>query len=216
MSKNHLPILYSFRRCPYAIRARLAIKVSDIEVELREVILSDKPDKMLACSPKGTVPVLQLADGIVIDESLDIMEWALKLQDPENCLPHNKNELTETNRLIDFNDNEFKQRLDRYKYSVRFPEQSREYYREQCEVFLQQLEDMLSANKYLLGNKISMADLAIFPFIRQFANVDNNWFYQTQHEKLQQWLEQMLALPLFNKVMDKYAQWTEDQDPLVF
>ena len=216
MSKNHLPILYSFRRCPYAIRARLAIKVSDIEVELREVILSDKPEKMLACSPKGTVPVLQLADGIVIDESRDIMEWAFKLQDPENCLPHNKNESAETNRLIDFNDNEFKQHLDQYKYSVRFPEQSREYYREQCEGFLQQLEDMLNANKYLLGNKISMADMAIFPFIRQFANVDNNWFDQTQHEKLQQWLEQMLALPLFNKVMDKYAQWTEDQDPLIF
>jgi len=216
MSKNQLPILYSFRRCPYAIRARLAIKTSTIEVELREVMLSNKPEQMLACSPKGTVPVLLFPDGSVIDESRDIMEWVLKQQDPESWLPNNKNDAEETKRLIDFNDNEFKQHLDRYKYSDRFPEQSAEYYREQCEGFLQQLENKLNTNKYLLGSKISMLDMAIFPFIRQFAHVDKNWFDQTQYKKLQQWLEQMLALPLFKKVMDKYAQWTEDQDPLIF
>ena len=216
MSKNKLPVLYSFRRCPYAIRARLAIKASTFEVELREVILSNKPQQMLACSPKGTVPVLQLADGTVIDESRDIMEWALKQQDPENWLPNNTFDIEETRRLIDFNDNEFKGHLDRYKYSDRFPEQPEEYYRQLCEGFLQQLEDKLNSNTYLLGNKLTMVDMAIFPFIRQFAHVDKNWFDQTQYKKLQQWLELMLALPLFNKVMNKYALWTDGQDPVIF
>ena len=135
-----LPILYSFRRCPYAIRARLAIYVSNTKVELREVKLADKPKELISCSPKGTVPVLQLTDGTIIDESKDIMLWALNKNDPNNWLVSRKVEKQETNRLIDINDNEFKQYLDHYKYADRFPEQTIEYYRQQGEVFLQLLE----------------------------------------------------------------------------
>lgn len=132
---KQLPILYSFRRCPYAIRARLAIKVSSINIELREVQLSNKPKELLECSPKGTVPVLQLPDGAVIDESYDIMLWALKQHDPQKWLPKNLDDLLEMDRLINFNDGEFKQHLDHYKYADRFPQQSMDNYRQQAELF---------------------------------------------------------------------------------
>ncbi|MBL4608262.1 MAG: glutathione S-transferase [Pseudomonadales bacterium] len=213
---NHLPILYSFRRCPYAIRTRLAVKSSGIHVALREVVLANKPKEMLACSPKGTVPVLQLVDGTVIDESRDIIMWALEQSDPQSWLPNHVHDEKETLRLIDCNDYEFKLYLDKYKYADRFPEQSIEYYRQQAEVFLRQLEDKLHNNLYLLGNDISLADIAIFPFIRQFAHVDKNWFDQSEYKKLQKWLAYFLALPLFNDVMKKYPRWTDDQAVLAF
>ncbi len=202
-----LPILYSFRRCPYAIRARLAIKVSNIEVELREVLLADKPKELLACSPKGTVPVLVLPDGTVIDESRDIMLWALTQQDPQNWLSSHFTQQDEINRLIDINDTEFKQHLDHYKYADRFPEQSMESYRQQAESFLRQLEEKLTKNQYLVANEISLADIAILPFIRQFASVDKAWFYQTEYKNLQVWLDNLLADNLFSEVMKKCSRW---------
>lgn len=201
---SELPILYSFRRCPYAIRARLAIKVSNIEVELREVALSNKPKEMLVCSPKGTVPVLVLADGIVIDESRDIMLWALTQNDPQNWLTSDKCIQKETSILIDTNDNEFKQHLDHYKYSDRFPEYPMETYRQQAEVFLQQLENKLNQNQYLTGDNVSLADMAILPFIRQFAYVDKDWFDKTQYRKCQIWLDQLISSTLFSEVMKKH------------
>lgn len=146
------PILYTFRRCPYAIRARLAIGVSGVEVELREVDLRDKPQAMLDCSPKGTVPVLQLADGSVIDESLDIMRWALAINDPMGWC----NETSEALALIAQNDSSFKQNLDRYKYADRHPEHSAEYYRGQAELFLLLLDTRLAEQKYLMGNQVDM------------------------------------------------------------
>lgn len=205
--KPELPILYSFRRCPYAIRARLAIKVSNVQVELREVLLSDKPQEMLACSAKATVPVLQLSDGMVIDESLDIMQWALTQHDPQHWLPDNPIRRGEVNRLIDMNDTEFKHHLDHYKYSDRFPEQSMLSYRKQAEEFLLQLDKILQQQPYLTGCTISLADIALLPFIRQFANVDKTWFYQTSYKKLQTWLDHLLATTLFNDVMKKYPRW---------
>ena len=202
-----IPILYSFRRCPYAIRARLAIKASNIQVELREVVLADKPKELLICSPKGTVPVLVLTDDTVIDESRDIMWWALTQQDPHNWLGSTDTQWDEMNHLIDINDTEFKQHLDHYKYADRFPEQSAECYRQQAESFLQQLEAKLRKNQYLMTDKISLADMAIFPFVRQFAFVDKKWFEQTEYKKLQIWLDNVLADKLFIEVMQKYSRW---------
>jgi len=198
-----LPILYSFRRCPYAIRARLAIKTSQVKVELREVLLKDKPKEMLAISPKGTVPVLLLPNDQVIAESKEIMLWALSQNDPNNWLDNSQN----ATALINHNDHQFKPHLDRYKYADRYPEKPREFYREQVVSFLNLLDQKLKVNPYLLADKISLADMAIFPFIRQCAFVDKHWFDQTSYSNLQKWLEKMLTSRLFNSVMEKYSKW---------
>lgn len=192
-----LPILYSFRRCPYAMRARMALKYSGISVEIREVKLNNKPQEMLNYSPKATVPVLILPNGEVIDESLDIMLWAISQHDPNNW------QLEGFKQLIDENDSVFKQHLDKYKYSVRYPEHSPEYYRQQGEIFLQQLEQNLEQHKYLLCDQITIADVAIFPFIRQYAHVDKQWFDQTPYRQLQTWFDEFLQSDLFNAVMKK-------------
>ena len=211
-----LPILYSFRRCPYAIRARMAIKYSGITVEHREVVLADKPEDMLLKSTKGTVPVLVLPDGKIIDESHDIILWALATKDPENWLPKNKIISQKTNELIDTNDGSFKKHLDHYKYSVRFPDQPAENYRAQAEKFLQELDNLLENSRFLLGEKITMVDIALFPFIRQFAFVDKNWFGQSPYKKLQGWLNHFLQLKLFAEVMKKYPKWSPGNDIIEF
>lgn len=216
-SKLILPVLYSFRRCPYAMRARMALKVSGCAVHLREVVLRDKPQALLECSAKGTVPVLVLPNGTVIDESRDIMHWALSQNDPEHWLPRQNDELsTLILQLLDFNDDIFKNNLDRYKYPNRYPEQHPEYYRIQGEQFLAMLEDRLNMHQFLMGNKVSMADSGIFPFIRQFANVDRNWFDQAPYPQLQAWLEYFIQSELFNAVMEKYPRWEENSEPIVF
>lgn len=207
MNSLQLPILYTFRRCPYAMRARLAIAVSEIQVEMREVVLSNKPKELLECSAKATVPVLQLTDKTVIDESFDIMLWALNQYDPENWLSKDILNENETNRLINFNDNEFKQHLDKYKYASRFPEEKMESYREQGEIFLILLEDKLNKIKYLISDSVSLADIAIFPFVRQFAYVDIEWFEKSKYKKLQAWLNYLLESKLFEQVMKKYPRW---------
>ncbi|MEE8387805.1 MAG: glutathione S-transferase [Acidiferrobacterales bacterium] len=210
------PILYSFRRCPYAIRARLAIRVSGIQVELREVLLADKPEEMLACSAKGTVPVLLLPDGSVIDESWDIMLWALKQNDPEHWLPSDAAVMDEIAGLVEQNDGEFKQSLDRYKYADRFPEQPMETYRQQGELFLQHLEARLAQTRYVVGAKLTVGDMALLPFIRQFANVDREWFDQTPYLKLRAWLELLLESPLFSDVMIKIPRWVSGNPAHLF
>lgn len=206
--------LYSFRRCPYAMRARLGILFAGLQVELREIVLKNKPAQMLAISPKGTVPVLQLSDGTVIEESREIMEWALEQQDPQTLLDIKT--LIQANALIDKNDNEFKYWLDRYKYADRHPEMTQEQYRKQGEVFLQVLEELLTENPYLLGDKVSIADIGIMPFVRQFAHVDREVFYSLDYPNLQQWLIKWLEHPLFLQVMIKYQPWQEDDDVVVF
>jgi glutathione S-transferase len=200
---NPLPILYSFRRCPYAIRARLAIAYAGIPVEIREVQLKHKPEQMLAISPKGTVPVLQLPDGKVIEESLDIMRWTLPQNDPDNWLDTGEG----SERLIQWNDGDFKYYLDRYKYADRYPEFPESYYRSQAELFLAELESKLSLNTYLGGNHLSLLDAAIFPFIRQFAAVDNQWFQSSEYRHLNNWLSGLLVSDLFALVMVKYSVW---------
>jgi glutathione S-transferase len=197
-----LPILYSFRRCPYAIRARLAITYAGIPVEIREVQLKQKPEQMLAISPKGTVPVLQLTDGKVIDESLDIMRWALAQNDPEHWLDTDN----DTDRLILWNDGEFKYYLNRYKYADRYTELRPSQYRSHAEKFLIALESKLSQTLYLGGSHFSIVDAAIFPFIRQFAAVDKPWFASQPYQNLNKGLTRLLASDLFVSVMS--LKWT--------
>ena len=206
------PILYSFRRCPYAIRARLAIKASALDVELREIKLSNKPEEMLACSPKGTVPVLILPNGTVIDESKDIMEWALNQSDPNNWLTDDITVQQKVENLIYYNDNEFKKYLDLYKYADRYPENTVEYYRQQGEVFLKKLECKLNETKFILKEDITFVDMAVFPFIRQFAFVDKDWFDNSQYTKLKKWLESILETSLFNDVMKKHPLWSKEDN----
>lgn len=183
------------------MRARMALRYANVEVEIREISLRHKPAHMLQVSPKGTVPVLILSDGTVIDQSLDIMLWALNLADADGWL---NADAEQTSALIHENDVSFKQSLDRYKYAERFPEHSAEFYRAQGEIFLMRLETLLVKNTFLLGTKVSLADIAIFPFIRQFAAVDADWFDSSRYAHLKVWLQVLVASDLFCKVMEKY------------
>ncbi len=210
-----LPILYSFRRCPYAMRARLALSYA-LEVnalELREVILKNKPQALLDISPKATVPVLQLVDGTVIDESLDIMQWALFINDPDNWLLIDKE--SEVRELVAQNDGEFKWALDHYKYSDRH-EESEEHYRTLGDAFLNKLNERLQKNVFLMGEKASFADVAIFPFIRQFAHVDKSWFFAGEHKALINWTNYWLESDLFKNIMKKNPGWKEEGESLLF
>ncbi|WP_019612926.1 glutathione S-transferase [Psychromonas ossibalaenae] len=208
---NHT--FYSFRRCPYAMRARLALAVSLQTVNLREIILQQKPSEMLTVSAKGTVPVLQLTDGTVLDESLDIMAWALEKSDPDGWL---KNDLSEMLTLIDENDFEFKPWLDKYKYAERFPEYPVSYYRQQAEDFIFILENRLVNKPYLFGENISLADMAIFPFIRQFSGVDKNSFEQSPYVNVKTWLDNLINSSLFEQIMEKYPLWLESGEQISF
>lgn len=191
--------LYSFRRCPYAMRARMALRYSGVPVEIVEVSLKAKPAEMLAISPKGTVPVLN-AEGRVIDESLEIMRWALAQNDPDGWLLEDDARIAE---LIEANDQGFKVHLNRYKYAERYPEQPMEVYRAQGELFLQRLDELLTDREYLLADHPSLADIALLPFVRQFAHVDREWFAQTPYLRLQAWLQRFLESDLFTSVMKK-------------
>jgi len=202
-------IFYSFRRCPYAMRARLAICYSQVEVEIREVVLKDKPTSLLAYSPKGTVPVLVTSDKQIIDESRDIMYWALLQHDSDDWLRHNQPHLQkQMTSLIDENDNEFKVILDKYKYADRHPEYTEAEYRQQGSYFLNQLELLLTLHNNLIDDEISLADIAIFPFIRQFAGVDKDWFEQSPYPKVRTWLSRHTNSALFRDIMYKYPQWS--------
>lgn len=191
--------LYSFRRCPYAMRARMALRYCGVPVEIIEVSLKAKPAEMLAISPKGTVPVLD-ADGRVIDESLEIMRWALAQNDPQDWLLSGDARVAE---LIEANDQVFKVHLNRYKYAERYPEQPMEVYRAEGEMFLRRLEEFLEGRDYLLTDHPSLADVALMPFVRQFAHVDREWFAQTPYVRLQAWLQRFLESELFTSIMKK-------------
>ncbi|ANH98552.1 Glutathione S-transferase [Pseudomonas koreensis] len=191
--------LYSFRRCPYAMRARMALRYSGVPVEIVEVSLKAKPAEMLAISPKGTVPVLD-ANGRVIDESLEIMRWALAQHDPQGWLLGGDPRIAE---LIEANDQAFKVHLNRYKYAERYPEQPMEVYRAEGALFLQRLEELLTDRDYLLTDHLSLADVALLPFVRQFAHVDREWFAQTPYLRLQAWLQRLLESELFTAIMKK-------------
>lgn len=206
--------LYSFRRCPYAMRARLGILFAELQLELREITLKNKPAEMLAISPKGTVPVLQLVDGAVIEESREIMVWALEQQDPQGLL--DATILHQANALIEQNDNEFKHWLDRYKYADRHLEMTQTEYRQRGEAFLQVLEKLLTKNPYLLGDNATLADIGIMPFVRQFAHVDRDVFYSLPYPNLQLWLQHWLEHSCFLQAMTKFQPWQEGDDVVIF
>ena len=195
-------ILYSYRRCPYAMRARMAFRAADIVVEQIEISLRDKPQAMLDISPKGTVPVLQCPDGRVIEQSLEIMRWALEQNDPQKWLQHADD--AEQLSLVQRNDTDFKHWLDRYKYAERYPDFTAQYYREQATAaLLDDLEAQLAHNQYLGGQDPCLSDVAIFPFVRQFAAVDPNWFGGADLPALRNWLQGWLESELFTSVMAK-------------
>ena len=209
------PVLYTFRRCPYAMRARLAVKYSGVAVELREVDLKHVPASLTQASSKETVPVLMLPDGKVLDESWDILLWALRRNDPDCWLGEDECHLIPADQLIEMNDYSFKDDLDHYKYADRYPEHPAEEYRSRGEEFLQELEELLRMQPYLLGDRISLADIGVFPFIRQFAFVDKDWFDQTAHHHLQRWLDGLLQCELFESVMVRHPVWKPGDVPVM-
>jgi len=207
------PILYSFRRCPYAMRARMALWSARIPVELREVVLQNKPSEFLAASAKGTVPVLLLSDGQVIDESLDIMQWALAGNDPDGWLDI---DLTAANALVERNDNDFKSNLDRYKYPQRFPQDLPEDNRKAGWQYLNMLNDLLRERPFLLSERISFVDVAVAPFVRQFAHHDMAWFESSVGHRLNDWLADFEVSVLFQSVMQKYPPWSPSESVIIF
>ena len=186
----------------------MALHASCVEYELREVDLRNKPDHMLEVSPKGSVPVLILPDGTVIDESFDIMQWALRQHDPENWLGEKNEYLLAAEPLISINDTTFKQVLDGYKYAG--SDIDRDRFRAKGEIFLRQLEDRLGTTRYLLADELSIADAAIFPFIRQFAAVDAAWFHNAPYPLLNVWLHEIANSPRFAAIMLKHPLWQPD------
>jgi glutathione S-transferase len=210
------PILYSFRRCPYAIRARMALAACGQEVELREVILRDKPPEFLATSPTATVPCMKLPDGTVIDESLDIMIWASGRNDPEDLRLFGTDCYRQMIALIDSCEDDFKSHLDRYKYANRFEDVDAAGERATAAEFLYDLDARLRGQVYLFGDRRSLADIGIAPFVRQFAHVDQGWFYAQDWPDLIRWLDAFKASTDFKSVMTKYPQWRAGDDATVF
>ena len=211
-----LPILYSFRRCPYAMRARLALASSGEQVELREVVLRDKPAEMLAASPKGTVPVLVLANGGVLEESRDIMDWALSENDPEGLTDWPAAELEAMWALIETFDGPFKTALDRYKYATRYADRDEAAERATAAGHLAGLEAMLEGRPYLFGDRIRLADMALLPFVRQYAHVDMDWFRAQPWPNVIRWLDAFLASDRLQAVMAKYPQWQSGKGGVLF
>jgi glutathione S-transferase len=207
---TNLPVLYSFRRCPYAMRARMAIAVSGMTVELREVVLRDKPPELVETSAKATVPVLVFADGAVIDESLDVMRWALGQNDSENWLA------ADDESLIHQNDRPFKEALDRYKYPHRYGLESGTPYRDEGLAILAELDAKLQNQSYLRGETRGLSDIAIFPFIRQFAATNQAWFDAQPLPALHRWLSQQLSSDIFASIMLRYPQWHAGDAPTSF
>jgi glutathione S-transferase len=206
----NLPVLYSFRRCPYAMRARMALWVAGMVVELREVKLAAKPPELIAASPKATVPVLVLPDGTVIDQSMTIMRWVLAQNDPESWLAG------DDPALIAANDGPFKHHLDRAKYPGRYEEDGVTDHRAAALALLAPLEARLQAAPWLCGETRALTDIALFPFIRQFAAIDSEWFAVQPLPRLQGWLEGLASSDLFGAVMGKFAPWQEGDAPVLF
>ena len=202
------PILYSFRRCPYAMRARLAIASAGVECELREIVLRDKAPEFLEVSPKGTVPVVVIGN-TVIEESFDVMQWALTQNDPERLLDMPDVGLDWIKR----SDGPFKHNLDRTKYATRYPDTDPGTARDNASAFLRDLDAQLTAKIWMFGDKPTLADLAILPFVRQFANIDRAWFDARPWPNLIAWLERFLQSDRFLRIMDKHPKWVAD-DPI--
>ncbi len=208
-----LPILYSFRRCPYAMRARLAIASSAYQCELREIVLRDKAPEFVEISPKATVPVLVTTDGSIVEESLEVMLLVLSGNDPEGWLTPDHGSLGEMQALIAECDGPFKTALDRYKYSTRYEDADPGEERAVGSLFLEKLDTMLEDTAFLFGQNPSLSDMAIAPFVRQFAHTDKPWFDTQPWPNLQLWLAEFLASDRFRAIFEKYPKW-ESGDPV--
>lgn len=205
-----LPTLYSLRRCPYAMRARLGILLANQQVLIREIVTKDKPKELLKCSPKGTVPVLVLPDGKVIEQSWDVMMWALQQNDPQDLLRSRNPSLSEQiHQLIQHNDNEFIGHLEKYRASVRYRNDDIEQRRNLCEVFIAELEGKLAQHDYLFGDSPSLADFAVMPFVSQFVRVEKKWFVQSEYQNVGRWLRTHLESKLYTQVMKQYPLWND-------
>ena len=195
------PLLFSYRRCPYAMRARMALLSCGIDFDIFEISLKDKPKQMIEISPKGTVPVFVYKD-LVLDESIDIMNWATE-QKNNTSIKINPNDLAIIKTLIKINDGEFKNKLDLYKYTSNKEASLKIRYRKECEVYIRNINERLEMHKYLLSNKFGYLDMAIFPFIRQFFNVDLKSFEEASYNNLKNWVERISISDLFIQVMKK-------------
>jgi glutathione S-transferase len=222
-----LPILYSLQHCPYAMRARLGLLMAQQHVMLRAITTKNKPEEMLAASPKGTIPVLVLPskksdqesnqDPIIIDESLDIMIWALQKNDPEDLLHKDSpNDLPAALDLIKRNDKEFKPQLELYKKAKRFRLENVIEERQKCEIFIAELEQRLAINGYFIGQKAGLIDYALLPFVRQFSRVNRSWFVQAPYPNLRVWLETHMQSRLYGKAMAKYPLWLDEHKEYLF
>jgi glutathione S-transferase len=210
-ANSQLPILYSLQNCPYAMRARLALLLSEQRIIIRAITLKNKPQAMLTVSPKGTVPVLILADGTVIEESVEIMLWALEQNDPRDILQHNNTDNhQQVIQLIQRGDDEFKHPLEQYRAAKRYHRDSEVLWRQQCEVFIQGLELGLTEHGFFVGNHASLADYSLIPFMRQFGRVDRKWFAKAPYPKVKAWLARQLQSQLYAKMMAKYPLWHEE------
>ncbi|WP_298815973.1 glutathione S-transferase [uncultured Roseibium sp.] len=212
---NTYPILYSFRRCPYAIRARLAFHASRKTVELREIVLRDKAPDFLKTSPSATVPCLKEGN-FVLDESLDIMLWTLRQSDPEHWLRPEVGTLDDALELIEICDGPFKHHLDRYKYDTRYQDADRETERSAASDILWRWEKRLSQGSWLMGKRASLADYAILPFVRQFANSDRTWFDGEAWNAIKAWLGAFETSEQFQAVMPKWSRWQAGDAPVLF
>jgi len=211
LETSAIPILYSFRRCPFAMRARMAILSAGERCELREVLLRDKPAKMTEASAKGTVPVLVLPDGEVLEESLDVMHWALKRNDPDNLLA------AQDERLLSLIDGDFKYHLDRYKYATRYENCDPLQHRLAAAAILRDVEGQLGEKNWLFGDKPSFTDLAILPFVRQYRIAGEKWFDEEMSlPAVCAWLNRFLTADFFTAVMAKNAPWQETDEPIYF
>ena len=215
-----LPILYSLQNCPYAMRARLAILLAQQKVQIRAITMKDKPAEMLFASPKATVPVLVIENGDedkVVDESLDIMLWALNRSDPENLLyAHDPQALPEMLNIIKENDDEFKPSLEKYKRAKRFHGDDLETCRLECEPYIQALEQRLAQHEFFMGSTPSLLDYALLSFIRQFSRVNKAEFAHDRYTNLRRWLSHHLQSRLFSRAMFKYPLWLDNHEECLF
>lgn len=214
------PILYSFRRCPYAIRARYFLAVLEVNVCIREVVLKAKPEALLALGGRTSVPQLIDLEGRRYPESVDIIFWSLMQTKNKSLVdilwPTEKVRQSKSLAWVNYNDRIFKYWLDRYKYAERYPERTEEYYRQRGEVFLHRLERRLAVSTFILGDSYSFADICLFPFVRQFVGVNPSWFERSGYRYVRQWLAYFLSSDVFAVVMRKYDKWEEGRIPMYF
>ena len=216
-NESDLPILYSLRRCPYAMRGRMGIALSKQQVLLREIVTKDKPSELLASSPKGTVPVLVLPDGQIIEQSLDVMNWALQQNDPQDLLRSSNPTLSQqVHQLIKVNDGEFIGHLEKYRASVRYRNIDTDQRRQACEGFISNLEALLTDQAYFFGETPSLADFAVMPFVSQFVRVEKKWFVQSEYQNVGRWLRAHLESKLYTQVMKQYPLWNETKQDCLF